>query len=333
MTISATENKQINKTDYLKISILIPAYKEEAVIGNALRQLTEEVDYPNFEIIVGIDGDYDNTYKIAKSFVEKHDNISIDFDPQRKGVTERVRRMLKMATGAICVKFDADMKFGNPKTALHRIVKHFDDPEVGAIYYCGESDFQRSAYKYMESRYIPELEKERRKSIASRAEHFLAVLVYQYRKQFFPIKKGCPIPIDTHCFRKELITHLDGRMVHDDIELAMNVIEKGYRIDLAPDIVVFTPGGQPYDTKALWDQKIKGNVGWIQMERQYGLKFKSYCFGIFMVFVKNFYKLRFKDVIAFFYWGVIFFFSYIAAYLRKDQHPKNVWKRFERRQS
>ena len=320
-----------NTNNYPRISVLILAFKEEAVIGNALGQLTEEVEYPDFEIIVGIDGDYDRTYEITKEYAEKCDKIKIDYDPERKGVTERVRRLLKMAEGEICVKFDADMRFGNPKKVLYNMVEYFKDPEVGAIYYCGEYDFKKTAYKYMEPRYIPELEQEREKSMASRAENLLSVLVYQYRKQFFPIRQGCPIPIDTHCFRKDLITHLDGRIVHDDIELAMNVIEKGYRIDLAPDIVVFTPGGQPYDTKALWDQKIKGNVGWIQMEKQHGLKFKSYCFGIFMVFVKNFYKLRFKDIVAFFYWCVIFFFSYITSYFKKDKHAKDVWKRFERR--
>ena len=302
------------------------------VIGNALSQLTEDIDYEDFEIIVSIDGDYDDSYKIASEFAKKNQNLTIDYHSQRKGVTERVREMLKIATGDICIKFDADMRFGNPKTALYNIVKYFEEPEVGAIYYCGEYDFERSAYRYMESRYISELEKEREKSIASRAENFLSILVYQYRKQFFPITKDSRIPIDTHCFRRKLITHLDENIVHDDVELALNVIEKGYRIDLAPDVIVFTPGGQPYSTKALWDQKIKGNVGWIQMEQRHGIKFKRYCFGTLMVFVKNFYKARLKDIISFFYWGFIFFFSYIAAYVKKDQHPKKIWKRFERRQ-
>jgi len=316
---------------YPKISILTPAYKEEAVIGPTLQQLTEEVEYPNFEIIVGIDGDYDNTYQIVKTFADEHDNILIDYDPVRKGVMERIRRMLDMATGDICIKFDADNRFGNPKTALYNIARHFDDPEVGAIYYCGEYDFERTAYQYMEPRYIPELEREREKSIASRADNFMSILAYQYKKQFFPITKDSPIPIDTHCFRRELITDLDERLVHDDVELARNVLEKGYRIDLAPDVIVFTPGGQPYDTKALWDQKIKSNVGWIQMEQRYGIRFKQYCFGILMVFARNFYKARLKDIVAFFYWGVVFSFSYIVAYFRRNRHAKDVWKRWERR--
>lgn len=322
---------ETSETDYPKISILIPAYKEEAVIENVLRQLTEDVDYPNFEIIVGIDGDYDRTHEITKSFAETHPNIRIDFDPERKGVTERVRRMLAMADGDICVKFDADMRFGNPKTALYNMARYFQDPNVGAIYYCGEYDFERTAYEYMEPRYIPELEKEREKSIASRAENLLSILVYQYRKQFFPITGDSPIPIDTHCFRRELITHLHEELVHDDVELARNVLSKGYRIDLAPDIIVFTPGGQPYDTKALWQQKIKGNVGWIQMEERYGIGFKRYCLGVLSVFVRNLHKARFKDIVAFFYWGTIFFFSYFFAYFRRREHAKDVWTRFERR--
>lgn len=317
---------------YPKISMLIPAYKEEAVIGNALGQLTKEVEYPDFEIIVGIDGDFDNTYTIAKKFAQKNHNLIIDYNSQREGVTERVRKMLEIATGDICIKFDADMQFGNPKTALYNVAKYFEDPEVGAIYYCGEYDFERSAYQYMEPNYVAELEKEREKSIASRAENFLSILVYQYRKHFFPITRDTIIPIDTHCFRRKLITHLDEKLVHDDVELARNVLEKGYRIDLAPDIIVFTPGGQPHNTKALWNQKIKGNVGWIQLEQHHGIKFKRYCFGIMMVFVRNFYKARLKDIVAFFYWGVIFLCSYIVAYFKKEQHPKNIWKRFERQQ-
>jgi cellulose synthase/poly-beta-1,6-N-acetylglucosamine synthase-like glycosyltransferase len=324
-------SQQVDSHEYPKISFLIPAYKEEAVIGDALKQLTEEVDYPSFEIIVGIDGDYDNTYQIAEAFADKYDNILIDYDPVRRGVTERVRRMLAIATGHICVKFDADMRLGNPKTALYNMARYFEDSEVGAIYYCGEYDFERTAYEYMEPRYIPELEREREKSIASRAENFMSILAYQYKKRFFPITKDSPVPVDTHCFRRELITHLDGKLVHDDVALARNIVEKGYRIDLAPDVIVFTPGGQPYDTKALWDQKIKSSVGWIQMERRYGIRFKQYCLGIVMVFLRNFHRARLKDIVAFFYWIIVFSFSYIVAYFRKNRHAKDVWKRWERR--
>ena len=50
-----------------KISILVPVFNEESVIGNTLDHLLNEVEYPRKEIIVGLDGCTDNSYNIVKT--------------------------------------------------------------------------------------------------------------------------------------------------------------------------------------------------------------------------------------------------------------------------
>ena len=55
-----------------KISLLVPACNEEAVIEDTLKELINEVKYPNKEIIVGVDDGNDRTLEIAKSFARKY---------------------------------------------------------------------------------------------------------------------------------------------------------------------------------------------------------------------------------------------------------------------
>ena len=120
----------------MKVSILVPAYREGKVLPTLLKHLIKEVKYHNYEIIVGIDGDEDNSETIVKQY-----GIDYFMFKQRKGVTYVMNELIRRATGDICIKFDADMRFGNPKHALNNIVKYFNDAKVGAIYYAGEQDF------------------------------------------------------------------------------------------------------------------------------------------------------------------------------------------------
>src|SRR4051794_34884229 len=50
------------------VSIIIPAYNEEAVIGRTLTGLLQDADVSNLEIIVCCNGCHDRTADIARSF-------------------------------------------------------------------------------------------------------------------------------------------------------------------------------------------------------------------------------------------------------------------------
>ena len=146
---------------YPKISLLVPAYNEEAVIGNTLKHLLNDVKYSNKEIIVGVDGCEDRTLEIAKTISKRSKRIRVIHNKVRLGVTGNMNMLLKKAKGEIIIKFDADLKFGNPKTVLLNIIKYFKDPEVGGIYYTGETDLKKNSNPYVEKKYWSEIIEER----------------------------------------------------------------------------------------------------------------------------------------------------------------------------
>ncbi|NIM46926.1 MAG: glycosyltransferase [Candidatus Aenigmarchaeota archaeon] len=320
-----------NKRKWPKISLLVPAYNEEAVIDNALKHLVKDVKYPNKEIVVGVDKSDDRTLEIAKKYAKKYSFVKVDYSPKRRGVIGAFNSMLKICTGEIIIKFDADRKFGNPKTCLYNIVRYFKNPRVGGIYYTGEIDWKKNSHPYVELEYWPEIIAERERSIITRAENFLTVLQVQYRRQFFPVKGKMKIPIDISCFRRGLVNNIDTSMVHDDVEFAYQVLKKGYIIEFADNVFNFCNFGSPTKVKPLLQQKIKGNVGWILCYKKYDLNFGKYAIGISTTFLKNFYKCRFKDIVALSYWLILYGFSWLISIPKRHQHPTKVWKRWKRK--
>ena len=300
----------------MKISILVPACNEETVIHNTLHHLCYEVIFHDKEIIVCDDGSTDNTYNIAKKYP-----VKVLRNKTRKGVTFTMNKLIKAATGEICIKFDADMKFCDPSDDLKMLHSYMvSDDNIGGVYYSGEQDFKSHWVLY------PELQKERNKSWASRGENVAAILVHIFRKKFFPIRGYPPkIPIDIHCFKRNLIDHMDESIIHDDVELANQVLKKGYRIEWCDSVIVFTPGGQPNTTKDLWNQKTKGNLGWRQMPYNY---FK-YLMQIFWTFLKSTPKMNILDVLAMVYWMCIFIPNIFVTRFLKPDNVKH-WKRFKR---
>jgi len=316
---------------YPKISFLVPAYNEESIIGDTLKHLIKDVIYPKKEIIIGVDDGNDRTLEIARKFARKHRNVFVIFNRTRLGVTGNMNRLLKKATGDIIIKFDADLKFGNPKRALFNIIRYFKNPKVGGIYYTGEIDWKKNSNSFVEREIWPEIIAERERNINTRAENFLTVLQVQYRKQFFPVEGIPSIPIDIHCFRRGLVKELDSKIVHDDVEFAYRVLKKGYRIELAKNVFVFCPYGSPAKARYLLQQKIKGNVGWLQTYRRHEYNIPKYFFGVFSTFIKNIHKCRVRDIIALAYWLIIFGYSWTISIPKSKQHPTKVWRRWKRK--
>jgi len=115
----------------VKITIIIPAYNEEAFIAKTLQSLVEQTFLPNRIIIVN-DNSIDETQKIVDCFSEKYSYITsitttaaANHEPGSKVITA-FNEGLKIADAdfdVIC-KFDADLIF--PKNYLEEILNIFD---------------------------------------------------------------------------------------------------------------------------------------------------------------------------------------------------------------
>lgn len=140
-----------------RVSIVMPAYNEEAVVGKVLDELRAAGYY---ELIVVDDGSKDGTCRVA----EAH-GAQVVRHPYNIGNGAAVKSGIRAATGDIIVLMDADGQ--HPPQDIPRLLAHIGDYDmvVGARTGSSQASFQRglanrvfNAYaSYIVGRPIPDL--------------------------------------------------------------------------------------------------------------------------------------------------------------------------------
>ena len=96
-----------------KLSVIVPMYCEEAVIGECYKRLTnimKKIDNYNYEIIVVNDGSKDNTLEILEEIAQKDKNVKVISFSRNFGHQAAVTAGLKNVTGDAIVIIDADLQ-------------------------------------------------------------------------------------------------------------------------------------------------------------------------------------------------------------------------------
>lgn len=117
------------------VSILIPAYNEERVIGRILQGMTR-LTYPRdkMQVIVIDDASIDGTGEIAERYAKTHKYIKVIHRNQGeggKGKASALNTGLKQAEGELIFCFDAD--YYPQRDIIEKLVTEFTDPKVGAV--------------------------------------------------------------------------------------------------------------------------------------------------------------------------------------------------------
>ena len=117
------------------VSILIPAFNEEKVIGRLLQRIAN-LTYPKnkLQVIVINDASSDKTGRIADDYKNKYSFINVlhrDCSNGRRGKASAMNSGFSKCTGDIVLCFDAD--YIPQKDIVERLVKEFIDPKVGAV--------------------------------------------------------------------------------------------------------------------------------------------------------------------------------------------------------
>jgi len=114
MTTKSSHNgnlEQVSDTYYL--SIIIPAYNKELVIGTTLRKIIEFLNTQDYrsEIIVIDDASNDSTVEKIKQIINRHKNIRLLINDQNMEKGATVKRGILNARGKYVVFLDADYAF------------------------------------------------------------------------------------------------------------------------------------------------------------------------------------------------------------------------------
>ena len=111
------------KTKEPYLSIVIPAYNEEAVIKNTLDRVAEYLEgrYPSYEIIVVCDGCKDDTAKVAEEVARANHRIQIQDRKTNMGKGFSVRQGCLEAKGEYVIFTDADLS--TPIEEIEKLLK------------------------------------------------------------------------------------------------------------------------------------------------------------------------------------------------------------------
>jgi cellulose synthase/poly-beta-1,6-N-acetylglucosamine synthase-like glycosyltransferase len=122
------------------VSIIVPAYNEEKVLPAKIQNL-RDLDFPRerLQVIFVSDGSEDGTNQILQGLRE--DNYECILLSERKGKANALNHAVARATNQILVFCDASTLF--EPDAIKKLVRHFSDPEVGAV--CGAVRYQPGA--------------------------------------------------------------------------------------------------------------------------------------------------------------------------------------------
>ncbi len=191
------------------VSLVVAAHDEAGCIGEKL-QNSLALDYPpdRLEVLIGSDGSTDGTDATVRAYPDPRVRLS---PADRAGKTSVLNRCIPAARGEVVVLSDANTRID--PGALRALVRHFDDPEVGAV--CGRLQlYNPTRAEYEESAYW-------------KYESWLKALEGT---------QGAVVGANggLYALRRSLYTRLPPSTIVDDFVIPLRLLDQGYRVLYEP---------------------------------------------------------------------------------------------------
>jgi len=202
--------KKLPPGELLPLTIIVPCYNEEEVIGEKIRN-TLALDYPAglCKIIFITDGSTDGSMNL----IGQYESITLLHQSERQGKSAALKRAMRFVQTPIVVFTDANSILN--KNALIAIVQHYRDKNVGGV--AGEKKIFKD-----------------RHSVVGQAEG----LYWQYesfmKKQDSDFNTVVGAAGELFSIRTELFAALDEEVILDDFVLSMQACLQGYKIKYEP---------------------------------------------------------------------------------------------------
>ena len=129
---ASRQRQRAEPSSFPPVAIVVSAHNEELHMGQLLRKL-RSLDYPApITLYIGSDGSTDRTAEILRAHADSR--LRPFIFAENRGKASVLNDLIAAATEPIIVFTDANTQL-DPDALLH-LVRHFDDPRVGAV--CGE---------------------------------------------------------------------------------------------------------------------------------------------------------------------------------------------------
>lgn len=200
------------------VKVVVPAYQEEALIGDKVRNLAA-IEYPRgrLEIVIALDGCTDKTAEIARQALDDVGNpghVNLIENEHNQGKLAVLNDEIGKADADIIVL--SDVSASVEPLALLRGVVHFQDEDVGVV--CG-------TYKL---KFPSNQGEEKYWSFQTRLKSYEAAVA---------------APMGAHgafyLFRRKCWEPLPENTINDDFVLPMQIVEAGYRAVYDEDLIAW----------------------------------------------------------------------------------------------
>lgn len=266
------------------VSVLVPAYNEEICIEKTLTSCIHQT-YPNLEIIVINDGSTDKTLNVVDNFKKKYESYlnyrNIDLriiDQKNQGKAKALNNGKKQARGEFIVTIDADSYLNSH--AIEKIISYFSSEEIGAV-----AGNVVAVSKHSLLGYLQKIEYEL-------GIHFI-------RNSQSSLGNVIVTPGALSAYRKSAIKKFEEGTLTEDFDSSIRILEKGYKIVMAPDAVCYTQ--VPLNISDLIKQRVRWQQGGLGVFSKHSFHKKRFSVSLewTFLFLFGFYAL-FSKVLALF---------------------------------
>jgi cellulose synthase/poly-beta-1,6-N-acetylglucosamine synthase-like glycosyltransferase/peptidoglycan/xylan/chitin deacetylase (PgdA/CDA1 family)/spore germination protein YaaH len=224
------------------VSIIVPAYNEELVIGNTIRSLLAS-DYTDYEIIVVDDGSQDNTSRVVRYEFGADERVKL-FTVPNGGKATALNTGLEYARGEVIIALDADTIF-TPQT-VGALAHRFYDKQFGAI--AGNAKVGN------------------RVNLVTRWQALEYITSQNMdRRAFASLNCITVVPGAVGAWRKDLLIEAGGfpsDTLAEDQDLTLQIRRLGYKIGYEENAVAWTEA--PHNLRSLAKQRFRWSYGTLQ---------------------------------------------------------------------
>lgn len=225
------------------VTLVVPAYNEEDFILKKVENCLQ-LDYPKdkFEIICITDGSTDRT----KELLEKDGRVKVLHEDKRAGKAAAENRAMRFVKSDIVVFCDANTLLN--KNAIRELVKHYKDPEVGAV--SGEKRIMNQEAE----------------GASAAGEGLYWKYESTLKKMDSEMRTVVGAAGELISFRTELVEDLEEDTILDDFMQSMRIALKGYRVIYEPEAYAMETASA--DVKEELKRKVRICAGgWQSMSR------------------------------------------------------------------
>jgi len=252
-------NKRVTDSHLPSVSVLIPAWNEEIGIIKTLKSVLN-TQYESLELVIINDGSTDRTHQLITEFITSYQAQArqsatlVYLNLENGGKANALNQALVKASGEIIMTIDADCLMD--KHAISHTVKHFNDANVGAV--AGNvvvGNRHKSIGVLQQLEYLYGFFFRRSDSVFN-AVYIIGGAAAAYRKSVLDKLGG-----------------FDDKILTEDIEMSIRILEAGYSTRYAANAVTYTEG--PSDFRALCEQRLRWKFGRFQTFFKYKKLFFS----------------------------------------------------------